>query len=232
LKVHFEVKQDMVAAVTSYPGGSSPNGGFTIQLNAYNPVGPVTQAMQYIFGISGSQIWYQVQYWGPIMGNWANRLPGGGPSGTIISSLPSNTIPAGYVFEIDLDTPDASSRNVTGGTFHVTDTNGKTTSASFTLPSGYLYPIRAFQVNIVGPDDSRCSEFSSGGGKIDYKVSSGQLCVASGATGVCGANNGITTCEISNITYGEIGPLCCNEELWQQYVSFSPAITCPPSKFC
>ena len=34
-----------------------------MQLNAYNPAGPTTSWMQYVFLVSGNAINFQVQYW-------------------------------------------------------------------------------------------------------------------------------------------------------------------------
>jgi hypothetical protein len=238
LNVAFQVEDDMVAAVTPYAGGSSSqNGGFTIQLNANNPVGPATTGMQYVFLISGNQIQWQVQYWGvnPSTGKESDLYPQGG---TILSSLPSNTIPAGYLFEIQLNND--FNGNVSGGTFNVTDNHGKKAPpAKFTIDQNYLYPIRAFEVDIVGPDNSQCSEFSSGGGTLTYSATNGELCVAGGWPGVC-STVGAYTCETSNATYGPTyatygrptSPTCCSGEL-SQSVSFDPSITCPyPVKTC
>jgi hypothetical protein len=229
LTVRFQVgPEDMVAAVTPCGGGpSTANGGFTIQLNAYNPAG---DGLQYVFLISGGQIVRQVQYWQG--GTQIYSLPPDSGSVKIVS-LPSktNTVPANYIFEIDLNVDNDTSGNVTGGTFKVTDNNGYTTPSPFTVDPSYLYPIRAFQVNIIGPDGCRCSEFSPGVGTITYKVPTGQqLCVEGGLPEVC-SNSTENTCETSNAKYGPIGPPCCGGEL-SQSVSFSTAITCPYPPGC
>lgn len=236
LTVTFQVgEEDMAAAITPCSGGSStPNGGFSIQLNAYNPAG---EAMQYVFMISGNQIAWQVQYWRGGTEFYSNP-PGNGS--TPILSLPfswftPNRIPAGYLFEIDLTT-DESSANVTGGTFKVTDNNGHTTLSPFNVDASYWYPIVAFQVNIVGPGGCTCSEFSPGGGTITYEVPPGQqlrlqqLCVEGGLREVCSGSTN-STCETSNATYGPIGPPCCSSSL-SQSVSFNSAITCPSPPGC
>jgi hypothetical protein len=224
LKVSFQVgPEDMVAAATPYAGGSStPNAGFTIQLNAHNPSGSPTNVMQYVFLISGDQIAWQVQYWGvPPTGGESDLYPLGG---SILSSLPLNTVPAGTLFEIALTNEPTGS--VAGGTFTVTDNLGiNLGTAAFTVSQNFWYPIRAFEVDIVGPDNSQCAEFSSGGGTITYSTTSGQQLCAAGGLGVCSTATN-TTCESSNATYGPIGPSCCGGEL-SQSVSFSTAITCP-----
>jgi hypothetical protein len=194
--------------------------------------------MQYVFVISGNQIKYQVQYWGPVppSGNFAPLYtipPNEGEQ--LILSLPSNTVPARYLFEIDLNNNDmANPDNVTDGTFSVTDNNGNTTSLPFQVAANYQFPIYAFQVNIGGPDNCSCSEFSSGGGTITYSSAApiGQLCVKAGSPGgVCGTPGAIT-CETSNATYGPIGPACCSGEL-SQSVGFDTTKTCPyPFQVC
>ncbi len=225
LIVRFNVgPKPMVAAVTPCSGGSStPNGGFTIQLNAYNPAG---DGLQYIFLISGNQIAWQVQYWQGGTQFYSN--PAGSGSTTIVS-LPSanNTIPGGYIFEIALNNVNG---NVTGGRFQVTDNNGKTTSSPFGVNPTFYFPIRAFQVNIIGPDGCQCSEFSPGGGTLTYEVSSGQLCVEGGLPEVCSGTTE-NTCETSNASYGPIGPNCCSSTL-SQSVTFSTALKCPNPPGC
>jgi hypothetical protein len=222
LSVSFQVgPEDMIAAVSPYYGGPpSPNGGFSIQLNAYNPVGPPTNIMQYIFLINDNQIGWQVEYWGQedLTPNWY---------GTLLP-LPSNTIPAGYLFEIDLFTdPDPTQDNVvTGGQFSVTDNQQNTTYALFQIDPEYLYPINAFQVNIIGPDGYQCSEFSSGGGTLTYSTTGGQLSLAGGLAGVCSTTPGIRSCETSNAVYEPIGPPCSGAQL-SQVVRFDPALPCP-----
>jgi hypothetical protein len=191
-----------------------------MQLNAYNPTGPTTSWMQYIFLISGNAITYQVQYWdikaacacghavcdctGPLVNQ----------SGTVLS-LPSNTIPAGYVLEIDLNNDSAG--NISGANFSVTDNMGNTTSKSAALDTNHLFPIAAFQVNVGGPDNASSSKFSSGAGTISYQVSAGQLCVEGGLPDLCSNSSGSNTptAEKSNATYGPIETPCCASQLTQ-----------------
>jgi hypothetical protein len=212
----------MVAAVTPFGGGGTPtqNGGFSMQLNAYNPAGPTTSWMQYVFTISGNAINYGVAYWD------VNAACGCGHavcdcspplvnlSGTVLS-LPSNTIPAGYVLEIDLSNDGFG--NITGALFSVTDNTGKTTSSPATLEPSHQFPIVAFQVNFVGPDGAASSQFSSGAGSITYEISNGQLCVEGGLPDLCSKSSGsrASTGEKSNATYGTIGPPCCASQLTQ-----------------
>jgi hypothetical protein len=223
LKVSLKVTQDMVAAVTPAGGGTpTQNGGFTLQLNAYNPAGPTTSWMQYVFLISGNAIKYQVQYWD--IATACACLPGPGScnctgplvnlNGTVLS-LPSNTVPANYVLEIDLNNDGVG--NINGVTFSVKDNNGNTKSAPVTLDANHQFPIVAFQVNVVGPDNSSYSQFSSGGGTITYEISNGQLCVEGGLPDLCSksSGSGTPTGETSNATYWPIEAPCCASELTQ-----------------
>jgi hypothetical protein len=155
LKVSFAVTQDMVAAVTPPGGGpATQNGGFTMQLNAYNPAGPTTSWMQYVFLISGNAIQYQVQYWDIATACACGHSvcdctpPLVNLQGTVLS-LPSNTVPANYVLEIDLNNDVTG--NITGALFSVTDNTGKTTSSLATLDANHQFPIVAFQTNFGGP---------------------------------------------------------------------------------
>jgi hypothetical protein len=134
-------------------------------------------------------------------------------SQNIVSGRDSNTIPAGYLFEIALN---ESNGNVTSATFTVTDERTRTpvgTPVTVPVPSAYQFPIVAFEVNVVGPDNLSNSAFSSGAGQITYK-SSGQLCVEGGLPESC-SGNGTITGETSNATYGTIGPPCCASQLTQ-----------------
>jgi hypothetical protein len=227
LTVSLTAADDMVAAVTPFGGGpATQNGGFTLQLNAYNPAGPTTSWMQYVFLISGNAINYQVQYW-DITAACGCVHPKGlcncaGPvvnlNGTVFS-LPSNTntIPKTYVLKIALDNDGVG--NVTGATFSVTDNNGKLHSTRVALDAQHLFPIVAFQVNVGGPDNGSDSQFSPGGGTITYEISSGQLCVEGGLPDLCSksAGSSVATAETSNAAYGPINPPCCALQLTQSF---------------
>jgi len=239
LQVRFQVTQDMVATVTPPGGGTStPDGGFTMQLNAFNPAGASTSWMQYFFLVQGNAINGQVQYWNiAAFNNCVNTCNANCLSSTNVSqclancpgncvnsqtrtvnlsspkpilSLSSNTIPAGYVFEIDLSD---NNGNITGATFNVTDNNGHTQSWPAQLDANHQFPIVAFQVNIVGPDNSTDATFTSGAGNITYG-SSGQICVEGGVPDKC-SGSGTTTAETSNVSYALIGPPCCGSSLTQ-----------------
>jgi len=204
LKVSLYVTQDMVATV-----GTNQNGGFSMQLNAYNPKGPSTNWMQYLFYVLDNAIWADIQYWDAP--NSTITFDSGWQS---IVSLNSNTVPAGYVLEIELNY-DSISWNVTGATFKVTDNTGHTTSQALAVDASHQFPIVALQTNVVGPGNGSCSAFSSGSGTIFYSVSNGQLCIEGGLPEVCSGSN-TNTNEGSNTTYGMIEPpFCCGSGLEQ-----------------
>jgi hypothetical protein len=233
LKVSLKVTQDMFA-ISPTLGGDA---GCTMQLNAYNPAGPTTNWMQYIFLVSGNAIQYQVQYW-DMAAACACVSPGSpctctGPlvnkSGTVLS-LPNNTIPAGYTLQIDLNNDTAG--NITGALFSVTDNNGNTKSQTATLDANHHFPIVAFQVNVVGPDNFSDSQFSSGAGTITYGTSTGQLCVEGGLPDTCSNSLGSNTPtgETSNAIYGPIQSPCCASELTQSLSTpVPPSIPCCPT---
>jgi hypothetical protein len=170
--------------------------------------------MQYVFLISGNAINYQVQYWdiAAACGCGHTVCDCTGPvvnqNGTLLS-LPSNTIPAGYVLEIALNNDSVG--NITGATFIVKDNNGNTKSTSVALDAQHQFPIVAFQVNVGGPDNASSSQFSSGAGTITFATSAGQLCVEGGLPDLCSrsAGSGTKTAETSNAAYGPIETPCC-----------------------
>ena len=220
LKVRFNVTQDMVAAVTPSGGGPpTQNGGFTMQLNAYNPAGPTTSWMQYVFLLGGNAIQYQVQYWDIASACACGHTvcdctpPVVNLQGSVLS-LPSNTLPANYALEIDLNND--VNGNITGALFSVTDNTGKTTSSLAALDAGHQFPIVAFQVNFGGPGNASNSQFSSGGGTISYE-SRNDLCAEGGLPDVCSksAASGIATAETSNASYSTIGWPCCGSRVTQ-----------------
>jgi hypothetical protein len=239
LNVSLTAVKNMTATVTTNPPPPGKpvvinNGGFDFQLNAYNPAGPgpTTTWMQYVFWITGNAINYQVQYWDlatacgcckPTPTN-PNPCPVGCtcPGGqtvnlgdTVVSGLPSNTIPAGYVLDIDLETD--VSDNVTAAVFTVTDNTGKIIgSKTATLDPSHQFPIAAFEANVVGPDNSSNSQFPSGAGTIatiTYRQLPGpDLCVEGVRPDkLCNTPGSkiAGTAETSNVSYSTFGWDCC-----------------------
>jgi len=228
----------MVATVTFQDGTTIPNGGFSIQLNAYNPpASDGTDWMQYILLVAGNAITAFVQYHNTsaetaCIANcnsacadainvqqcrnqcrFSCRHVTFNSNSPVIPMLPSNAIPAGYVFEIDLNND--SSGNIMGATFEVTDNNGNKASTTIPVDASHLFTIEGFQVNVVGPDNRADSNFSSGTGVITY-TALGQLVVEGGLPDMC-IGSGALTGETSNVKYGMVGPPCCSGEIVQSF---------------
>jgi Stigma-specific protein, Stig1 len=196
--------------------------GFSMQLNAYNPAGPTTSWMQYVFIISGNTISGSVQYWNIALFNAPGSTCKATPSNcqtfaqntSTIVNLPSNNVPAGYALRIQLGNDNAG--NITQATFVVIDNNNNSHSQTVTLPAASQFPIVAFQTNIVGPFNGANTAFTGGAGTITYQVSTGQLCLEGGLADQCStsAGNNTPTAETSNATYGAIAS-CCGSLLAQ-----------------
>jgi hypothetical protein len=172
------------------------DGPFTLQLNAYNPASatsPATSWMQYVSRVAGAGIQTQVQYWnmggfnacsaatsGPCKQNETFNARG---QMTLSAPLPSNTLPAGYTLQIALD-PDAAG-NVASATFMVTDALGNTSTQTLAVDAHFRFPIVAFELVLVGPDNSLPVAFSAGDGVFFYKMANGQLCLEGGLPEQC-----------------------------------------------
>jgi len=134
------------------------------------------------------------------------------------SSLPllTNTLPAGWTLGIQLSND--ISGNITGATFTATDNGATPTTytASTILPLNLQFPIKAFEVNVVGPGSGAKTTFSSGAGTITY-FTTDTLCVEGGLPDACSksAGSGTGTGETSNATYGSVSP-CCGASLLTQ----------------
>jgi hypothetical protein len=195
--------------------------GFSMQLNAYNPAGPTTSWMQYVFIISGNTISGSVQYWNIALFNAPGSTCNATPSNcqtfaqntSTIANLPSNNLPAGYALRITLSD---NGGKITQATFEVIDNNHNSQSQVVTLPAASQFPIVAFQTNIVGPSNGANTAFSGGAGTISYQVSTGQLCLEGGLADQCSnsAGSSTPTAETSNATYGAIAS-CCGSLLAQ-----------------
>src|SRR5262249_32971476 len=116
----------------------------------------------------------------------------------------SNTLQAGSNLTIQL--ANDLSGNITQAIFSVTDNTGKTSSKTIPLPSTALFPIVAFQANVVGPDSGAGVAFTQGAGNIVYRAATGELCLEGGLPDRCSksAGNNTPSAETSNATYGVI----------------------------
>jgi hypothetical protein len=209
LSVEFFVTQNLI----------SPN-GFTLQLNAYNPKGPLVSWMQYVLLATSSSLLAQVQYWD--MG--AFNKCGGGPScvnpttqlvnlASTLGSPFANTLYEGSRLKIELANDDSG--NVTAAIFTYTDSTANTTSQRIPLPSSFQFPVVAFQANLVGPDGGADVQFQLGAGTITYKSDS-QLCLEGNLPDQCSNSTGSNTptAETSNAKYGTMTK-CCGSQLTQ-----------------
>lgn len=236
LTVSVDVTQELFAA-----------DGFSIQLNAYNSVGPPTSWMQYVLMVNGDQVGTRIEYWDiaqflscaasvppslagiicsdamtfnnpNILGVQWWPAPGGATIPNL--TLPStNTIPANYALTIALQND--SSGNITGATFSVTDDMGNNFPLTLSVDQEFQFPIVAFQLNIVGYDNSQNTVFSSGGGLISYEAQNG-LCVEGELPDLCSqsAASDTPTAENSNVTYGAISaPSCCGSSIQQSFAT-------------
>jgi hypothetical protein len=198
--------------------------GFSLQLDAYPPPGQYSQGQpliifQYIIYIQNNNLSYEVQYWssGSTWPPGYSPVPGTSPwlpawpndyFLTQFGSAPGNQIPRDSELQISLTTD--SNNNVTGAVFSYTDPNLNVSSKTFTLPQGALYPIVAFEVDLVGPGNSSNCTFVSGltssRGIFYYSVSPGTLSVQSGGPGAACGEWGGGTAETSNAVYSDVTP--------------------------
>jgi hypothetical protein len=234
LTVSVELTQELFAA-----------DGFSIQLNAYNPVGPPTSWMQYVLMVNGDQVGARIEYWDiaqfdaclqstpaflqSIICSAAMTFNNPNifgvqwwpaPDGATIPNLTlpgTNTITAGSVLTIALQND--SSGNITGANFSVTDVLGNTFPLTLSVDQDVQAPIVAFELNIVGYDNGQPTTFSSGAGLITYEAQNG-LCVEGVLPDICSmsAASGTGTAENSNITYEAISaPNCCGPSVQQSF---------------
>ena len=219
--------------------------GFSIQLNAYNPAGPPTSWMQFVLMMNGNQIGARIEYWNMAEFNscskslppsLANIICGAAmtfnnpnlfgvqwwpaPGGETIPNLTfanTNTIPADFTLTIALQND--SLGNITGAEFSVTDDSGTIFPLTLSVDQDVQFPIVAFQLNIVGFDDSQDTTFSSGEGLITYQAQNG-LCVEGELPDLCSMSVGsdTPTGENSNLPYGAISaPGCCAQSIQQSF---------------
>jgi hypothetical protein len=196
LTASLYVTQDMVAYVTP---SDTPNGGFSMQLNANPPTGYPVTWMQYGIIVQSGQASAFIDYWDSAgIDNYAHP---------VILKLPSDTIAPGWILSIT-PTNDING-NVNGINYSVTNNAGQTTTTFMPAPvvpnttTPVLAPIQSFQVDVVGTWQYADSTFSSGEGYLTYQVSSGELSVPAN---LCSNGQATGTGEESNIYYGPMSP--------------------------
>jgi hypothetical protein len=193
--VAITITQDLVVGWTT-----GPTKGFGFQLNAYSAPNFKCIFQQYGFSLEGSSLQ-----------GWVNNY---GAKGKLINSwydmmkFKNYTIPAGTQFQISLGN-DTATGNVTEFSCTVFDGSGtKLAGLDKKMKSvkggstKNLAPITAFELDIVGPDNSAGTVFTSGAGTIQYSADN-QLFVSDAIPG-CSGGQGRHTEEISNARYAAI----------------------------
>jgi hypothetical protein len=190
-------------------------GGFSFQLNAYSPQNQTCDWQQYILTVitNPAQVNWQVDNW-PLSAskNIINKIE-------TLASLPSTTIPAGFQFWIDLITDSSNNNAVVSVDFSINQ-NGTLSTQTIRLTSLFLIsqqtgkptttnvgpsdlaPIVAFELNLVGPDESTVT-FASGAGTITYTA--GNALAPLNYLPSC-VEWGGTTAETSNSYYSSMAP--------------------------
>jgi hypothetical protein len=171
VSVTINVTEDIV-----WQSASGSTEGFSFQLNAYSPTAALSAWQQYVISLLGTQDSPGTELYGainnyPLSGNYLilENYP--------LISLPSVTLPAGYVLQISLGND--NNGNVVSATYVVIDNLGNT-QANITqdllsisgVTSADLAPIIAFELNLVGPDGGESAVLSSGAGTITYEAAS------------------------------------------------------------
>ena len=165
LLVTIDITQDIIWA-----SGTGSTQGFSFQLNCYSAQFSFSAWQQYVIGLQGNNLIYDINCW-PVSGTWLINL-----ESPTLMSLPSNMIPAGYQLQIGLENDKQSGAIVTAN-FIVTYDGGKQgahISQSLPAISGVnpedMAPIVAFELNLVGPDNKEIVVLSQGAGIITYWV--------------------------------------------------------------
>ena len=191
----IDVTQEIVAKSSS---GSTL--GFSFQLNCYSPLNHQVAYQQFVLGLLGSDLQYNIQ----------GGVKSGAPLFNVgyagLTSLPSAKIPAGYQLTIGFATQDTL---VSKAFFIVRDEAGKTLTNQTVVmssidgvppPSVGSAPVVAFELNLVGPENGESAVLSSGAGTITYITEEHSLTVLSELPS-CADTRGETT-EKANSVYG------------------------------
>jgi hypothetical protein len=242
LKLVIEIGSDLVCGQAYHP--KNPNAkatqGFDFQLNCYPPVGDTASRwQQYVFSFQPDYtdgtipptptITCSVEFFGT--SGFNAHLPGYFPVASAASArggaATPQTIPAGYVFTIELTNDPVG--NVINAAFTVVDNNGNkknwslpigptgapivgAKSSPFTANGQFVFgpsaaaPIISFQLNIAGVNGSAFVPFTSGQGAITYTASN--LMYVDDRQPPCSASQRGLTGESSNCAYSllPVGP--------------------------
>ncbi len=212
LSVTVDITKDIISDI-----------GFGFQLNCYSPQGANCVWQQYFLSFfttdnSPLQVYTWVDNWPSASFAQSLNLPAGSDLINYkeeMLTLPSAALPAGYKISINLKYD--QKENINGVTFIIVDNAGKTTSKDIMLESltydnpndrgksvtaDALAPIYAFELDLVGPINSKNSYLSAGAGTITYAASS-PLYVAN-KDPQCTAARSIITAESGNSVYAPL----------------------------
>ncbi len=197
ITIIIDVSQDIICQSNS--GSTS---GFSFQLNCYSPLHHELAYQQFVLGLLGTSLQYNIQ----------GGVAGGAPLFNVgyasLASLSNPVLPAGYRLMIAFNT---QSTLVSRAGFTVWDNFGNTVAEQTVLmssidnvpsPSVGSAPVVAFDVNLVGPENGESVVLSSGAGSITYINQVGNLqLVPLSQLPSCADTRGGTT-ETANSVYG------------------------------
>ncbi|HYM04027.1 MAG TPA: RICIN domain-containing protein [Stellaceae bacterium] len=195
----IDVTQDIVAQSAS---GSQI--GFSFQMNCYSPLKHQVAYQQFVLGLLGSDLQYNIQ----------GGKKGGAPLFNVgyaeLTGLSTSYIPAGYQLVIGFAT---QSTLVSKAFFIVRDQSGNTLADQTVVmssidgvpsPSVGSAPVVCFELNLVGPENGENAVLSSGAGTITY-VSEEKNLTPLSQLPPCADTTGSTT-ETANSVYGILPP--------------------------
>jgi len=211
LSITIKVTEDIV-----WQSSDGPTEGFGFQLNAYAPSGDLSGYQQYLIYLGDSELKGGIDNWGP-NGQLINDF-------FTLTSLPSVTLPAGYVLQISLQND--GNGNVVGATYDVIDNLGNllaTVSQDLLSQGGVtpadLAPIVAFELDFVGPINGESAVLSSGAGWIAYEAASPLTVLSQEPPCV---NSSVVTAETANSFYSPM-PAAITSNSFIQYFGVSTA---------
>jgi Ricin-type beta-trefoil lectin domain-like len=214
--VVVEVTQDIVCKSVAPPKpklckpvGAENVVGFSFQMNCYSSPKETCAYQQYVMAFfqnssGGFNVINGIDNW-PVKG--PNLFNNNSPT---FYTLPSAVLPTGYQAMFGWSNNAATTGmtpNVTGAFWELWDNNGnligRASQNLFSLPSGDLAPITAFELNIVGPINGESAVLSSGAGFISYIALKPPLSASASRPTKC-TETGSITCETANTFYGPL----------------------------
>jgi hypothetical protein len=252
LKIVIEITSSIVCGKAFIPHRprATATQGFDFQLNTYSPIGATTNTFQQ-FVIS-----FQPEYTGdgtittgpkPALScsvetfgssNLNAHIPGSDgkvPGYFPVEAATPETLPAGYVFTIELTND--SSGNVVKADFEAVDNNGKTYKWSFSFGSqgqqipggvgspftsngkpafgpGAAAPVASFQFNVCGVNGGAFTPLTSAEGMITY--TSTTTMTVDDDQPACSTSLGAFTTENTNCAFGQL-PSCPSQTFVQPF---------------